>query len=501
MTVSFNNIPSNVRVPLFYAEVDNSMANTATAVKKALLIGQKTDGTAEEGKPTLISSQAQAMTKFGRGAPLTLMATAFKNQNSSTELWCLPVSVKGTPAEATVEIKGTSIDAGTIAFYVGATKVPVTVAGNKAAADVVADLIAEINANKDLPVTATVSVTETEGASALKLSAKTVGVYGNDIQLALNRQGSVGGEENVNGLAVTLSPFAGGTGEIDYEEAFKAIETEAFWFIGAPDSTATALDAYKNEMQDSTGRWAYSRMQYGHIFTAKRGDAESLVTLGATRNDQHVTIFGIEPNNPNTTYEVVGAVLGRAAVYFTNDPARPLQTGPLEGLLAPSIEDRFGFNEQNTLLTNGIATLYQQSGTVMIQRAITTYQKNKFGDADNSYLDTTTMYTLAEIITRLKSVITSKYPRHKLANDGTRYGAGQAIVTPSVIRSELIAQYQKMEEEGLVENADLFAKYLIVERDVNDVNRINVLLPPDLVNQLRIFALQAQFRLQYSSTD
>ena len=137
----------------------------------------------------------------------------------------------------------------------------------------------------------------------------------------------------------------------------------------------------------------------------------------------------------------------------------------------------------------------------MIQRAITTYQFNSFGDADSSYLDSTTLYTLAEIISRLKTAITSKYPRHKLANDGTRYGAGQAIVTPSVIKSELIAQYQKMEEEGLVENADLFAKYLIVERDANDVNRINVLLPPDLVNQLRIFALQAQFRLQYSSTD
>lgn len=134
----------------------------------------------------------------------------------------------------------------------------------------------------------------------------------------------------------------------------------------------------------------------------------------------------------------------------------------------------------------------------MIERAITTYQVNKFGDADNSYLDITTLYTLAEIITRLKGVITSKYARHKLANDGTRYGAGQAIVTPSVIRSELIAQYSAMERDGLVENAELFAKNLIVERNTSDVNRLDVLLPPDLVNQLRIFALQAQFRLQYS---
>jgi phage tail sheath gpL-like len=38
-----------------------------------------------------------------------------------------------------------------------------------------------------------------------------------------------------------------------------------------------------------------------------------------------------------------------------------------------------------------------------------------------------------------------------------------------------------------------------VERDVVDPNRVNVLLPPDLVNQLRIFAALVQFRLQFST--
>ena len=37
----------------------------------------------------------------------------------------------------------------------------------------------------------------------------------------------------------------------------------------------------------------------------------------------------------------------------------------------------------------------------------------------------------------------------------------------------------------------------MVERDPNDPNRLNVLYPPDLINQLRIFAVLAQFRLQY----
>ena len=71
-------------------------------------------------------------------------------------------------------------------------------------------------------------------------------------------------------------------------------------------------------------------------------------------------------------------------------------------------------------------------------------------------------------------------------------------MTPKIIKAELIAQYRFDEFLGRVENARAFKENLIVERDANDPNRINVLYPPDLINQLRIFAVLAQFRLQYN---
>ncbi|MDY9036737.1 phage tail sheath C-terminal domain-containing protein, partial [Escherichia coli] len=49
-----------------------------------------------------------------------------------------------------------------------------------------------------------------------------------------------------------------------------------------------------------------------------------------------------------------------------------------------------------------------------------------------------------------------------------------------------------------VENYELFKQYLVVERDASDPNRLNTLFPPDYVNQLRVFAVVNQFRLQYS---
>ncbi len=135
---------------------------------------------------------------------------------------------------------------------------------------------------------------------------------------------------------------------------------------------------------------------------------------------------------------------------------------------------------------------------VQIERSVTNYRVNKYGEQDLSYVDCETLFTSAYVMRYLKGVITSKYGRTKLANDGTNFGPGQAIVTPGIIRAELTVAYAKLEYEGIVENSALFDKYLVVERDTNNVNRVNVLFPPDYVNQLRIFALQNQFRLQYS---
>lgn len=123
------------------------------------------------------------------------------------------------------------------------------------------------------------------------------------------------------------------------------------------------------------------------------------------------------------------------------------------------------------------------------------YRVNKYNIEDTSYLDVETIKTLSYIRYAIRSRITQKFPRHKLANDGTRFGVGQPIVTPSIIRAELIALFTELENVGLVENFDAYKESLIVERDANDKNRINVLSNDDLVNQFRIYAHSIQFLL------
>ncbi|WP_326497750.1 phage tail sheath C-terminal domain-containing protein, partial [Yersinia enterocolitica] len=183
-----------------------------------------------------------------------------------------------------------------------------------------------------------------------------------------------------------------------------------------------------------------------------------------------------------------------------NDPGRPLQTLTISGVLAPPLASRFTLTERNNLLHSGISTVTTaDDGTVQVENIITTYQKNKYGAEDDSYLQIETLFLLMFVTRFLRTQVTSKFARMKLAADGTRFAPGSAIITPNVIRAELIAQYQTLEFNGYVQDAKGFAKGLIVEKSASNPNRVDVLWTGVLINQLRIFAVLNQFRLQASA--
>jgi phage tail sheath gpL-like len=141
--------------------------------------------------------------------------------------------------------------------------------------------------------------------------------------------------------------------------------------------------------------------------------------------------------------------------------------------------------------------LTYESGSPTIVRCITTFIVNKFGANDISFLDVNTLATLARIIRYLKQVITSKFARVKLVDDGTIISAGSQTVSPRIIRNEMLGAYDVLISQGSAEHAAKFEENLVVERNQNDPNRLDVILPPDLVNQLRIFAVSVQFRLNF----
>ena len=85
----------------------------------------------------------------------------------------------------------------------------------------------------------------------------------------------------------------------------------------------------------------------------------------------------------------------------------------------------------------------------------------------------------------------------KLVADGGTISDGQKMVNPSIIRGEVISLYQDWIELGLVEpgSKEAFKASLIVQISPTDVNRIEIQMSPDLVNQLRVIANKILFIL------
>lgn len=488
MTISFNTIPSNIRVPLAYVEFDNSRAVTGTPAMpyRALFIGQKLSaGSAAVNTLVRVATADAAVALFGAGSMLARMIQQFKRTNRSIDCWAVALAddAAGVPAAGTITITGPATAAGVLSVYIGGDRVRVAVASAATATEVATALAAAINADTTLPVTAAAN------AGVVTLTARHDGAYGNDIDIRTNYYSD---DVTPAGLSVAIAAMSTGAANPDVADAITAMGDEWFQAIVLPYTDASNMTALEAELSD---RWGGTRQIDGIAFCAFRGTHAASVTFGDGRNSAFVCCMPTG-ETPCPPYIWAAGVAAQATMSLSIDPARPLQTLTMPGILPPPETSRWTMDERNLLLHDGMSTWYVDAGgAVRIERLVTMYQENAYGLPDPSYLDVNTPATLSYLRYSLRARITSKFPRMKLADDGIAYGPGQAIVTPKTIRAEIIALAEEWANAGLVENLDQFRAELVVERNANDRNRVDVLCPPDLVNQFVIFAAQIQFIL------
>lgn len=490
MALSFDSIPSALRTPGVYTEIDSTRAQSGVQLLncRILVIGQLAAGaTVAALTLTRVTSVEQARTAFGAGSMAAIMCEAAMASNSTSELWVLPVADAGSgvAAAGSVTYSGSPTAAGTVELYVGGRRVRVGVSTSDTPASIATATAAAIMADTTLPVTAAVD----GGVPArLNITARNKGEAGNSIDLRIGYYG----EALPAGISATIVAMASGATNPDLTAALAAIGDNWFQCWALPYTDAANLALVEAEL---ASRFGPLREIEGHAFVAARGSVGTLGTLGDSRNSKHLTIVAAQ-GEPMPTYAKAAETAALVAFYASIDPARPLQTLAYSYCLPPALSARFTRQERNLLLFDGVATTYVDDGGVMrTERLVSTYKTNALGSPDTAYLDVETIYTLMLIRHDWRDYLRRKYPRHKLAADGTRYGPGQAVVTPNLIKAEAVAKFREWEELALVENIDQFKADLIAERNGSDPNRLDVLLPPDLVNGLRIVANKIAFRL------
>lgn len=488
MAITFNEIPANLREPGVFAEVDPSGAirGLVGIPARLVVIGAKlSGGTATANTPVQVLDAAQARGLFGQHSQLARMFAAIKAQDPWTETWAVPMAdaVAGVAATGTLTFSGTVTQAGTLNLYIGGRRVRVAVAAAEANATTATNVAAAITAAEDMPVTASAN------AAVVTLTSRHKGTIGNAIDVRANYWP---GDALPSGLAVAIVAMASGATNPDIATALAALADEWFTDICSAWTDSSNMTALETEL---SSRFSAMVGLDAHAYVGLSDTHANLITWAGSRNSPHVTALGAY-KSPTPPDEWAAALAVRATKESQADPARPLETVALTGLLPPAIADRFDATERNLLLFDGISTWRAgPDGVVRLSRVITSYQLNSLGAADAAWLDITTPKTATRVRYEVKAAVQRDHARHKIANDGTRFGAGQAVSTPSSIKGTIAAALMLMEQAGLVEAVQETLASTIVERNATDPTRVDVLLPPDFINPLYVIAIKLQFRL------
>ena len=261
-------------------------------------------------------------------------------------------------------------------------------------------------------------------------------------------------------------------------------------------SSRLGVDLLPERQLALDARAAWGKMLDAAAITASALALVAHETLTLGRNNGRSVIV---PTNqaPTTTGAFAAAVAAQVAYFGAIDPAAPFTSIDLVGILPPALADRWDFDERNTLLYSGSAsTRVGPNGLVQIERLVTTYRLNAAGGDDTAYLDLNVALTLMYARYNFRARL-SRFYDYKLANDGASFPAGERIMTPSLGRAEALAWFFDMSGTSPVvfdpSTLEQFKRDLVVERNESDPNRLDFLLPPDLINQLVFTAARIQF--------
>lgn len=486
-------VPNNFILPFVGIDFDSSRAfqGPATLPVTGLLIGQKlASGTGQPEEPILVTSADQVATLGGAGSNIHRQAIAWFENNRITDTYIIMLddASTGSPAAAVNDIAftGTATAVGSITLYIDGSRYQTAIANADDAATAVGKIITVVNADTAAAVTASLTSTST-----LRLTAKNLGAGVGDVDIRFNYNA---GEVFPAGLsaAATVTSTAGAV-DPDIQDALDAMGDLWANVITAPYSDATALGKVKTEL---TSRASTPEQRDSMYYCARKDTRANLITFGqdANKNSQFITLIA-NSNQPASNSQTAARYAGQVAKSVQQDTAIPLHRLTLVGALPVPFKERWTFTERNQLAQAGIATLNNSNG-VQTEATVTMYRVNSAGATDPAYQFQNTVFILMRLRYTFVQRILLKYSRAKLVTNADRIDSGQQVISPAIGRDEAIAWFASQERAGQVENFDQFKNDVICRRSASNVNRLEWILPPDLVNQFIVGTGDMQFLLE-----
>lgn len=490
ITISFNEIPSNLLVPGTYIEAGANVSQQGLVsypVKGLIIAPMLSTGTATAEVPVSIWSAAQAIAAFGAGSIGAAMATAWLAANPWTSFDALPVAdpTGGVAAAGTLVVSGAPTASGNIQLYIDGTlvSVPVT-AGTDTSATIATNIMAAVNSTAGLPVTATVAL------STVTLTSRHLGLIGNLIPIVLNYAPT---DRFPAGVTVVPTAMTGGSGSPTTANYWSAIAADRYTHAAIAWNDTVSLTATAAEMERRFNAMVGLDCL---AFAVLVSPLSNLISQNAAPTSRFLYTPGVQ-NAPVSPWRMAAVLAAVAAFNLGNDPGRQLENLALPGILPPLPADRFDPAERQSLLAAGISTFtVDAGGTLRIERIVSTYLQTSAGVPDTSWQDITTASVVIRVRYDWIAYRNAVYPRNKLADDGSvaaEYDPN--VVTPRRLWSSWGSRCKLYEQLGWIENSAVTNAASVFQRDLTNRNRVDARMQIQVIGNLMILAGQLEFSL------
>lgn len=443
------------------------------------------------------ASEQDVIDLFGSGSELHRMYSKVVSVNKTTAVYLIAVKESvGAAATGSITFATTAAGNGFVRTYVGDAFIDTAIATGDLPDTIATNVAAQINSNPKWAVTAS------PASATVTLTAKQKGPRGNAIPFAAKVQGT---SVATTSTAQNWAYLSGGTTEDSFTAALATINPERYSYIATgAENAAGNLLALVNQVVTNAQPVPGIRQRVLSAFTGTLGSATTfanalntpvadciwqqkskLTPAELASYAAGVYCLAESQSVPDLNFDGLGTVPANAALWQV--------PGSFDGTTATHATVKSALINGLSPVTNTIG------GKSQLVSAVTTYSKNPATSAlDTRVRDhgiVTVMFLGAD---KIQSMVSQSF-NNKLAAQDPAQGQrqpGPQVMTPSVLKAAINRVIFNMEQDDLLQNADISQAATQVQLESDPAGRFGCrvqLQPISIAHQFAINIDQVTF--------
>lgn len=502
MSITFNTVDPASRASQIFIELQGVRRSVSGDVLPPLgLIPGQYDQSLIAGitdyVPVQVFTADEAGSTFGWGSELHRQSLWIFGLlgGFSDKVWLVPIPEPGgaVVATGTIIFATNAGSSGTYFFSIGGDLITVTVA-SAATPTIAGDaLVTAITANLNSLVTAV------NASGTVTLTAKTLGVNGNQIKLVLNPSGSAQEAQNPTTMTVSVPGTGGyltsGAGATDVHDMFfnsseEDILGDRFYTcIANPYNDSTNLGYYKDSW-DARVNPGIKRPFDSFVGYVKEVYSAAFAIPDTINSEGISPVWDTRSYSPN--WELQAAVMGVVMLSTTFDPGRPFKTLKTGIPINPATGD-LSYAKNDALFREGMGYFKTIAGDLVIGDLALSYRTNGVGAATAEWYDSVSMHRRQQKIFDIETLFQNEPYIRGIVADDTSITDKPYVIKPKKVIADMSALVDNWNEQGWTKNAADVKASIAAEINASNNSRIDTEVTDDEAQALRIIAVLYKF--------